>query len=528
MKGLLGTIATAICLFLPSLPMAAQFEAENATRSGGAAINTNHPGYTGTGFVDGYFNSSTAQTTFTVSASAAGSATVTLRYSAGNGTSTNTGLYVNGTKLRNISCTGTANWDTWATKTETVTLNAGNNTIAFKAETSSGSSINLDNINVLSSAITYSLSVLAGPGGTRTAPAASPTVVNQGVATTITAAPSVGFVFVNWTVTSGAAIIASATSASTTVTLNSGNATVTANFAIRTYQLAVSVGTGGTRIAPATIPVTVNHGAATTITVSPNSGYAFANWTITSGTAAIANPSSANTTVTLTNGTAAIQANFTPINVTYSLTMTNDGHGTTSPTGTVTVNSGAATPIAATPASGYQFLNWTVAAGAATFASATSASTTVTLVNNAAIRANFAPMVQSGPSGVTYAQISGPVAVTDANTVVLALPFAAPSAGHITVVATGLYGTKNSYSHEQRGLESFITLNSTSGGSLSGFFEKETLNGSALYVNETAGFPVSAGSNTVRLIVSPRTTLTKTIYDFSKCRMTVVFSPHKM
>jgi hypothetical protein len=529
MKGLLGTIATAICLFLPSLPMAAtQYEAENATRSGGAAINTNHPGYTGTGFVDGYFNSATAQTAFTVSASAAGSATITLRYSAGNGTSTNTGLYVNGTKIKNISCTGTANWDTWASQTETVSLNTGNNTIAYKAETSSGNSINLDNIVVQSTAITYSLTVLAGPGGTRTAPATSPTVVNQGVATTIAAAPAVGYVFLNWTVTSGAATIASATSASTTVTLNSGNATVSANFALKTYQLAVSVGSGGTRIAPATIPITVNHGAATTITVSPNSGYAFANWTITSGTAAIANPSSANTTVTLTNGTAAIQANFTPINVTYTLTMANDGHGATSPAGTVTVNSGAANPIAATPASGYQFLNWTVTAGTATFASATSAGTTVTLASNAAIRANFTPTNQGGVSGVTYAQISGPVAVTTANTVVLALPFTAPSAGYITVVATGLYGTNDSYSHEQRGLESFITLNSTSGGSLSGFSEKAPLNGSAQYVNETAGFQVSAGSNTVRLIVSPRTTLTATTYDFAKCRMTVVYSPLKM
>jgi hypothetical protein len=528
MKGLLGTIATAICLFLPSLPMAAtQYEAESATRSGGAAINTNHPGFTGTGFVDGYFNSSTAQTAFTVSASAAGSATITLRYSAGNGTSTNTGLYVNGAKIKNISCTGTANWDTWATQTETVTLNAGNNTVAYKAETSSGNAINLDNIVVQGSAITYSLTVLAGPGGTIAAPATSPTVVNQGAATTIAAAPAAGFVFVNWTVTSGAATIAGPASASTTVTLNSGNATVTANFAIRTYQLAVSAGIGGTRNAPAASPITVNHGAATTIAVSPNSGYAFANWTITSGTAAIANPSSASTTVTLTNGNAAIQANFTPINVTYSLTMANDGHGTTSPSGVVTVNSGAATPIAATPASGYQFLNWTVTAGTATFASATSASTTVTLASNAAIRANFSQVIQGGVSGVTYAQISTPVPVIT-ETVVLALPFTAPSAGYITVVATGLYGTNNSYTHEQRGLESAITLNSTLGGGLSPFSEKVTLNGSAQYVHETAGFPVAAGSNTVRLIVTPRTTMTTTTYSFAKCRMTVVFSPLKM
>jgi hypothetical protein len=529
MKSFLGTAATAICLLLPGLTTAAtQYEAESATRSGGAAINTNHPGYTGTGFVDGYFNSSTAQTVFTVSAASAGSATITTRYSAGNGISTNTGLYVNGTKIKNITFNGTGNWDTWATENETVSLIAGNNTIGYKAETSSGGSINLDNIVVQLATTTYSLTVVGGPGGTIIAPATSPTTVNQGVATTITTAPNAGYTFLNWTVTGGAATIANPTSASTTVTLNSGNATVTANFAIKIYQLTVLAGTGGTRTAPATSPIMVNHGVATTIAAAPNSGFAFANWTVVSGAAAIANPSSANTTVTLTSGNATVQANFSPIAVTYSLTMTNDGRGTTSPSGTLTVNSGAATPIAATAASGNQFLNWTVTAGTAAFGSATAASTTVTLTGNATIRANFSVTTPAGASAVTYAAISGPVTVTSANTVVLALPFVAPGAGYITVVATGLYGTNSSYTHEQRGLESFLTLNSATGGSLSGFSEKAALNGSAQYVNETAGFPVAAGSNTVRLIVTPRTTLTTTAYSFAKCKMTVVFSPVKM
>jgi hypothetical protein len=129
---------------------------------------------------------------------------------------------------------------------------------------------------------------------------------------------------------------------------------------------------------------------------------------------------------------------------------------------------------------------------------------------------------------VTYAEISSPVTVTADNTIVLALPFTAPSAGYVTVTATGLYGTTQAYSHEQRGLESFITLNSTSGGSLSGFVDKPNVQNGALYVSETAGFQVSAGSNTVRLIVSPRTTLIATAYKFVKCRMTVVFSQQKM
>jgi hypothetical protein len=123
-------------------------EAENASLSGGAVVNTDHTGYSGSGFVAGYYNSTTAQTSFTANVSSAGSHTLNLRYSAGNGTSTNTALYVNGTKIKDITCNATADWNTWANETETVTLNAGNNTIAYKADTASTTPINLDYLTV--------------------------------------------------------------------------------------------------------------------------------------------------------------------------------------------------------------------------------------------------------------------------------------------------------------------------------------------------------------------------------------------
>ena len=125
-----------------------KYEAENATMSGGAKVNTDHTSYSGTGFVDGYYNSTTAITTFTVNAASAGSKTLTLRYCAGGGASTNLGLYVNGTKIKNITCSATTNWNTWANETETVTLNSGSNTIAYKAETASTACANLDYITV--------------------------------------------------------------------------------------------------------------------------------------------------------------------------------------------------------------------------------------------------------------------------------------------------------------------------------------------------------------------------------------------
>ena len=127
------------------------YEAENSALSGGAGIYTDHTGYTGTGFVGGYCNTVGATTTFTVNVPTAGTYNIALSYSAGNGTSTNTGFYVNGTKLKNITCNGTSDWNTWATETENVTLNAGNNTIAYKGETSSSQCINLDNITCTTS-----------------------------------------------------------------------------------------------------------------------------------------------------------------------------------------------------------------------------------------------------------------------------------------------------------------------------------------------------------------------------------------
>jgi uncharacterized repeat protein (TIGR02543 family) len=436
-------------VFLQAYAAAAtQFEAENATLSGGANRNTNHAGFTGTGFVDGFFQSSTAQASFaTVSATAAGPNTVTLRYSAGNGTSTNTGLYVNGVKIKNITCNATANWDTWANEVETVTLNAGNNTIAYKAETSSASSINLDNISVQAIAQTFTVTYNGNGFTSGTLPASASFA--QGATVTVAAASTLartGFNFSGW----NTAANGSGTSFSPGSTFIMGAANVTL----------------------------------------------FAIWT-------------AIPTLTLTIG--------------------NDGHGATSPSGPVTVTAGATTSITATPSAGFQFSSWSVVSGSAAIASATLATTTVTTPGgNATLQANFTATAPAGGNGLSFAEISGPVTVTSANTVVLALPFTAPSAGFITVTATGLYGTASPYSDEQRGLESFITLNATSGGSLSGFLEKPVQQGGAQYVSETKGFPVTAGANTLRLIATPRSTLTTTVYQFARCRMTVVFSTQKL
>ncbi|MEH0939110.1 family 16 glycoside hydrolase [Micromonospora psammae] len=126
------------------------YQAEAATLAGGAAVNTNHPGYSGTGFVDGYWNSG-ATTTFGVTATAAGAHNVKLRYSNGPNPFSGTkslSLYVNGSKVRQVNLPSTGNWETWAEHTESVTLDAGANTVAFKYDSGDTGNVNLDQLTV--------------------------------------------------------------------------------------------------------------------------------------------------------------------------------------------------------------------------------------------------------------------------------------------------------------------------------------------------------------------------------------------
>lgn len=123
-----------------SSAMMAKYEAEGALLSGGCGINADHSGYSGTGFVDGFVNAGAA-IRFTVTNVPAGSSQVTLRYSAGAGGQT-LGVYVNGAKVCDTSLLATADWNSWADKTEHLPLIVGTNTIELKAET--GVPVNID------------------------------------------------------------------------------------------------------------------------------------------------------------------------------------------------------------------------------------------------------------------------------------------------------------------------------------------------------------------------------------------------
>jgi len=133
-----------------AMATAGTYEAENATLSGGAVVASDHTGYSGGGFVGGYTDGDKgiAATAFAVTTAAAGSTPVGLRYANGTGSTMTLSVYVNGARALDTALPATADWNTWATRTENLPLRAGTNTITYQFDTVDSGNVNLDNITV--------------------------------------------------------------------------------------------------------------------------------------------------------------------------------------------------------------------------------------------------------------------------------------------------------------------------------------------------------------------------------------------
>ena len=240
---------------------------------------------------------------------------------------------------------------------------------------------------------TYTLTVTDDGNGT-TDPSGDIEVSND-VPTSISAEPDEGYGFVEWSVESGTgASFGDRSAAETTVSLSSGDATIQANFSSETYMLTITDDGNGSTDPSGSVEVV--YGVPNTISAEPEDGYVFVNWSVESGTGVNFDgpngPNDADTTVTLTDGDATIQANFSP--ETFVLTITNDGDGTTDPTGSIEVVYGVATAIYADPNIGFGFVEWSVESGTGVNFGGPNgpndADTTITLTDgDAIIRANF-------------------------------------------------------------------------------------------------------------------------------------------
>lgn len=131
-----------------------KYEAEEASLSGNtvatkAKVNTNHAGYSGSGFVDGFDNAGAA-VTFYPKVKTGGDYNIGIRYANATGSAKTISIFVNGKRVKQTSLANLANWDTWAIKNETIPLTAGNNIITLKYYNDAGDTgnVNIDYITV--------------------------------------------------------------------------------------------------------------------------------------------------------------------------------------------------------------------------------------------------------------------------------------------------------------------------------------------------------------------------------------------
>ena len=168
---------------------------------------------------------------------------------------------------------------------------------------------------------------------------------NYGAAATLSATPSTGYHFVNWT-ENGDEVSTNATY-SFTVT---GARDLVANFTPDTYTITATANptAGGTVSGDGTY----NYGAAATLSATPSTGYHFVNWTENGDEV------STNATYSFTvTGARDLVANFTPDTYTITATANPTAGGTI--TGAGTYNYDATATLTATANTGYHFVNWT-------------------------------------------------------------------------------------------------------------------------------------------------------------------------
>ncbi|MFI1868124.1 glycoside hydrolase family 88 protein [Streptomyces jumonjinensis] len=125
---------------------AVRYEAESALISQGT-VASNHPGFTGSGFVD-YDNTPGGFIEFTVTAAGPGDASLGLRFANGTAADRPLDITVNGAAVAaGLPFGPTGGWSSWQTRTLTAALEQGANTVRVSAPGALGGP-NLDSLTV--------------------------------------------------------------------------------------------------------------------------------------------------------------------------------------------------------------------------------------------------------------------------------------------------------------------------------------------------------------------------------------------
>jgi hypothetical protein len=186
----------------------------------------------------------------------------------------------------------------------------------------------------------YNVTATAGEGGSISPGSAT---VSHGATTSFTVTPQSGYSIANATGCNG-----SLSGNTYTTGVVTSACAVEASFSLNSYAVTATAGEGGS-ISPGS--ATVNHGAATSFTVTPEAGYSIASVTGCNGSL------SGNTYTTgVITSACSVQASFS-LN-SYAVTATAGEGGSISP-GSATVNHGAATSFTVTPEAGYSIASVT-------------------------------------------------------------------------------------------------------------------------------------------------------------------------
>ncbi|WP_043628451.1 CBM35 domain-containing protein [Nonomuraea candida] len=137
--GVALTVATTgVVISAEASAAATRYEAETAPATCDGVIESNHAGFSGSGFCNGD-NAAGAAAQFTVTAAAAGEATISIRYANGATAGRPADVLVNGAVAHAASAFDpTGAWTTWVTRTLTVSLNAGDNIIRLSPTAADG------------------------------------------------------------------------------------------------------------------------------------------------------------------------------------------------------------------------------------------------------------------------------------------------------------------------------------------------------------------------------------------------------
>jgi hypothetical protein len=127
----------------PATAASVVYEAEQAVIVNGV-VESNHAGFTGTGFVNSA-NAAGAADEFTVRPASAGTKSLVFRYANGTTTSRPATITINGTVRATLQFPGTGSWTNWMIQTVSAPLTAGANTVRATSTTANGLA-NLDSL----------------------------------------------------------------------------------------------------------------------------------------------------------------------------------------------------------------------------------------------------------------------------------------------------------------------------------------------------------------------------------------------